>query len=59
MASKTARWFERHFASGVDEVPGVVSGVTIVDGMAIPAEAPGWGMHIDWQTLDRYCAWVQ
>jgi L-alanine-DL-glutamate epimerase-like enolase superfamily enzyme len=58
LAAGRARWFENHFASGIDEVPGVTPGVIIENGRARPVDAPGWGMRIDWAELDRYCTWV-
>jgi L-alanine-DL-glutamate epimerase-like enolase superfamily enzyme len=58
LAAGRARWFENHFAAGIDEVPGIVTGVRIESGRALPSDAPGWGMQIDWHELDRYCTWV-
>jgi len=58
LACDTARWFEKHFAEGVDEVPGITSGIEIVDGRATAADRPGWGTIIDWPELDRYCTWT-
>jgi L-alanine-DL-glutamate epimerase-like enolase superfamily enzyme len=58
LASDTARWFEKHFAEGVDEVPGITSGIEIANGRATAADRPGWGTIIDWPELDRYCTWV-
>jgi L-alanine-DL-glutamate epimerase-like enolase superfamily enzyme len=59
LACDTARWFEKHFAQGIDEVPGITSGVEIADGRATAADRPGWGTIIDWPELDRYCTWTE
>lgn len=59
LAAAPARWFERHFASGVDEVPGIVPGVQVVSGMAVPSNRTGWGLEIDWPMLERYGEWVE
>ena len=58
LACDTARWFEKHFAEGVDEVPGITSGIEIAGGRATAADRPGWGTLIDWRELERYCTWT-
>jgi L-alanine-DL-glutamate epimerase-like enolase superfamily enzyme len=58
LAAGRARWFEKHFAADIDEVPGVTGGVTIEAGIARPSDAPGWGAQFDWPELDRYCTWA-
>jgi L-alanine-DL-glutamate epimerase-like enolase superfamily enzyme len=59
LACDTARWFEKHFAEGIDEVPGIASGIEIADGRATAADRPGWGTIIDWPELDRFCTWAE
>lgn len=59
LACDTSRWFEKHFAQAIDEVPGITSGIEIADGRATAADRPGWGTIIDWPELDRYCTWTE
>lgn len=59
LACETAQWFEKHYAQGIDEVPGVSSGIEIENGQATPADRPGWGMAIDWKELERFCTWSE
>lgn len=59
LACDTARWFEKHFAEGIDEVPGITSGIAIAEGRATASDRPGWGTTIDWPELDRYCTWTE
>ena len=59
LSSETAMWFERHFADGIDEVPGITSGIELTNGRATPSDEPGWGMTIDWKELDRFCEWIE
>lgn len=58
LAADRARWFEHHFASGLDEVPGAATGVTVKEGRAFPSDLPGWGVAVDWTELDRHCTWA-
>lgn len=58
LACDTGRWFEKHFAEGIDEVPGITGGVEIAHGRATAVERPGWGTIIDWHEVERYCTWA-
>lgn len=58
LASSASRWFEHHEAAGLDEVPGLATGISIVDGVARASDAPGLGATIDWAELDRHGDWA-
>ena len=58
LASSATRWFEHHEALGIEEIPGSSPGLTIVDGLARPSGAAGFGFDIDWAELDRHCSWI-
>ena len=58
LASSATRWFEHHEALGIEEMPGIASGVTIVDGVARPNEEAGFGCAVDWKELNRHCTWI-
>jgi L-alanine-DL-glutamate epimerase-like enolase superfamily enzyme len=59
LASAATRWFEHHEVLGIEEIPGIAAGISIVDGVAIPNDGAGFGCAIDWHELDRHCTWVE
>ena len=59
LASSATRWFEHHEALGIEQIPGIAAGVTIVDGVAWPNDGAGFGFTVDWKQLDRHCTWIE
>jgi L-alanine-DL-glutamate epimerase-like enolase superfamily enzyme len=58
LAASSTRWFEHHEAIGLEEVPGLSSGLTVAEGIARPSDSAGFGFEVDGPELDRHCLWV-
>lgn len=58
LSSPSTRWFEHHEMLGLNEIPGVSSGIQISGGIAVPDETGGFGFSVDWEQFNSSVQWA-